>query len=142
LLQIPPMSEPSKSVDPAIIAALRAVLPHSHSPYSKFKVAAAVTDETGQVHYGINIENAAFPVGTCAEQSAIGALVTSGARRIERVVLTGSNTDNLWPCGACRQRIAEFAGPDCDVVVVDGAAEVMRTPFWDLLPKAFTLDVK
>jgi cytidine deaminase len=134
------MPAASSPIDPAILAGLQAVLPHSHSPYSKFKVAAAVTDEAGAVHYGVNIENAAFPVGTCAEQSAIASLVTSGGRRITAVVLTGSDTTNLWPCGACRQRIAEFAAPDCDVVVVGKAGEEMRMRFSDLLPRAFTLD--
>jgi len=128
-------------VTPEILAGLQAVLPRSHSPYSKFKVAAAVIDERGHAHYGINIENAAFPVGTCAEQSAIAGLVTSGARKITAVVLTGSDTSNLWPCGACRQRIAEFAAPDCDVLVVSDRAEEMRMKFADLLPRAFTLDV-
>jgi cytidine deaminase len=126
--------------DPAVLAGLQAVLPRSHSPYSKFKVAAAVIDEQGRAHFGINIENAAFPVGTCAEQSAIASLVTSGARKITAVVLTGSDTSNLWPCGACRQRIAEFATPDCEVIVVGAAAEEMRMRFADLLPRAFTLD--
>ena len=133
------MTQTTLPVDPAIIAGLQAVLPHSHSPYSRFKVAAAVTDETGRTHYGINIENAAFPVGTCAEQSAIAALATSGARKITRVVLTGSDTSNLWPCGACRQRIAELAAPDCDVVVVDDTGEVMREAFSALLPRQFVL---
>ncbi|MCK5908718.1 MAG: cytidine deaminase [Caulobacter sp.] len=132
---VPPPPEVSED---AIAAALPSLLARAYARYSKFTVAAAVIDETGAVHYGVNVENAAYPSGTCAEQTAIGAMITAGgARRIEKVLIAAGSDAVVQPCGACRQRIAEFAARTCEIVSVQGGAPTARTPFWTLLPQAF-----
>lgn len=118
--------------------ALPGLLERSYARYSNFTVAAAVIDEEGRVHYGVNVENAAYPSGTCAEQTAIGAMITAGgSRRIAKVLIAAGSDAVVQPCGACRQRIAEFASRSCEIVSVQGRRPTIRTPFWDLLPQAF-----
>jgi cytidine deaminase len=118
--------------------ALPALLERSYARYSNFTVAAAVIDEAGRTHYGVNVENAAYPSGTCAEQTAIGAMITAGgSRRIAKVLIAAGSDAVVQPCGACRQRIAEFAARTCEIVSVQGGQATVRTPFWDLLPQAF-----
>ena len=118
--------------------ALPALLERSYARYSNFTVAAAVIDAEGRVHYGVNVENAAYPVGTCAEQTAIGAMITAGGSRvIDKVLIAAGSDAVVQPCGACRQRIAEFAGQACEVVSVQGGAVTERVDFWSLLPHSF-----
>jgi len=114
------------------------LLSRSYARYSKFTVAAAVIDDEGRVHYGVNVENAAYPVGTCAEQTAIGAMITAGgARGIAKVLIAAGTDAVVQPCGGCRQRIAEFASPTCEIVSVQGGAPTRRVDFWSLLPHSF-----
>jgi cytidine deaminase len=118
--------------------ALPALLERSYARYSNFTVAAAVIDDEGRAHYGVNVENAAYPVGTCAEQTAIGAMITAGgSRRIAKVLIAAGSDAVVQPCGACRQRIAEFAGEGCEIVSVQQGQTTARTPFWNLLPESF-----
>jgi cytidine deaminase len=125
---------------PEIAAELRRLLAHAHAPYSGVHVAAAVEDADGRVHYGVNVENAAYPLGQCAEASAIGAAVTKGAKGLARVHVASSLPGLVWPCGGCRQKIFELAGPGCEVVSVgaDGATD-SRT-IEALLPLGFRLE--
>jgi cytidine deaminase len=118
-------------------AALPALLERSYARYSNFTVAAAVIDEAGAVHLGVNVENAAYPAGTCAEQSAIAAMVTNGGRAIGVVLIAAGSGAVVQPCGACRQRIAEFATEGCEIVSVQAGQATRRTPFWSLLPDSF-----
>lgn len=128
----------SDSVERQAASQLPALLSRSYARYSDFTVAAAVIDEAGRVHYGVNVENAAYPVGTCAEQTAIGAMITAGgARRIDKVLIAAGSNTVVQPCGACRQRIAEFAGSTCEIVSVQDGAPSERVAFWSLLPRAF-----
>lgn len=114
------------------------LLSRSYARYSNFTVAAAVIDEDGRVHYGVNVENAAYPVGTCAEQTAIGAMITAGgSRRIAKVLIAAGSDAVVQPCGGCRQRIAEFAAEACEVVSVQGGVMTERVDFWSLLPHSF-----
>jgi cytidine deaminase len=126
-------------VPPDIAAELRRLLAHSHSPYSGVRVAAAVEDAAGRVHYGVNVENAAYPEGVCAEASAISAMVTQGQRAIARVWVASSLPGLIWPCGGCRQKIFELARDGCEVVSVaaDGTAEAHSIE--TLLPQGFRL---
>lgn len=121
----------------ALAAALPALLGRSYARYSNFTVAAAVIDADGRAHLGVNVENAAYPSGTCAEQTAIGAMVTAGGRRIAKVLIAAGSNAVVQPCGACRQRIAEFAGEACEIVSVQDGRPTRRTPFWTLLPDSF-----
>ncbi|HEY8005115.1 MAG TPA: cytidine deaminase [Phenylobacterium sp.] len=124
----------------AVAAELRALLPRAHAPYSGVHVAAAVEGEDGQLHYGVNVENAAYPQGLCAEASAIAGAVTSGTTRLKRVYLASSLPGFIWPCGGCRQKIFEFASAGCEVVSfgADGQAEALTVDH--LLPLGFRLD--
>ncbi len=118
--------------------ALPALLSRAYARYSSFTVAAAVIDDEGRVHYGVNVENAAYPLGTCAEQTAIGAMITAGgSRRIAKVLIAAGVGAVVQPCGGCRQRIAEFASEACEIVSVQGGAPTARVDFWSLLPHAF-----
>ena len=127
--------------DTATIAAeLRRLLPHAHAPYSGVQVAAAVEGADGQVHFGVNVENAAYPQGVCAEASAISAAVTRGATSLRRVYLASSLPGLVWPCGGCRQKIFEFATPGCEVVTVGHNGETASATIEELLPHGFRLE--
>jgi homotetrameric cytidine deaminase len=122
----------------ALVALARRAMGNAHVPYSHFPVGAALRDEAGGLHAGCNVENAAYPQGQCAEASAIGALITNGGTRIEEVAVM-ANATRVTPCGGCRQRLSEFAGPDVPVHLCDPDGIVETLTMDDLLPHAFTL---
>lgn len=130
------------TVSPEIAAELRRLLANSHAPHSGVHVAAAVEGPDGALHYGVNVENAAYPEGVCAEASAISAAVTQGTRSLRRVYVASSLPGLIWPCGGCRQKIWEFSAPGCEVVsvAVDGSSEAHTIE--DLLPLGFRLEGK
>ena len=94
-----------------LIAAARAVRARAYAPYSNHAVGAAVLDEHGRIHAGCNVENAAYPEGTCAEAGAIAAMVAAGSRHIAAMAIAGPGPALCTPCGGCRQKIREFAVP-------------------------------
>ena len=112
----------------------------AYAPYSRFEVGAAVRSESGAVFAGCNVENAAYPVGTCAEAGAIAAMVAAGERRIRELLVVGGGDNLVTPCGACRQRIREFA--DASVCIHVAGPEGVRRTFTldELLPLAFGPD--
>jgi cytidine deaminase len=118
----------------------RAVRENAHAPYSKFKVGAALRSTSGAVYAGCNVENVAYPEGTCAEAGAIAAMIAGGDKRIAEIAVIADSPQPVSPCGGCRQKIAEFA--DGDVVVTlhttDGA--VLQTTVFALLPGVFDAD--
>ena len=128
----------------ALIAAAKAVRGRAYAPFSNYLVGAAVLDETGAVHAGCNVENAAYPEGICAETNAIGSMVAAGGKRIAAMAVVGgsdvSEITACTPCGGCRQRIREFADADTVIYLTDekGAARSHRIS--DLLPHAFCLE--
>ncbi|WP_296596432.1 cytidine deaminase [Phenylobacterium sp.] len=128
------------STPPAVAAELRRLLANSHAPYSGVHVSAAVECEDGAVHYGVNVENAAYPQGVCAEASAISGAITSGRKGIRRVWVASSLPGFIWPCGGCRQKIWEFAEPGCEVVSVPETGEAQSHTIEALLPLGFRLD--
>lgn len=124
----------------AIFAELSRLLANSHAPYSGVHVAAAVEGLDGRLHYGVNVENAAYPEGVCAEASAISAAVTAGETTIRRVWLASSLPGLIWPCGGCRQKIWEFAQAGCEVVSVGAGGTAERHSIGSLLPLGFRLE--
>lgn len=120
-----------------LVAAARAVRQHAYAPYSRFAVGAALLDEQGRIHAGCNVENAAYGSSQCAEASAIGRLVAEGGRRIAAVAVVGVAPAPVTPCGACRQRLREFAADDCLVWIADAAAVLARHTLGELLPASF-----
>ena len=124
----------------ALFTAARAAQARAHAPYSRFKVGSAILTPSGRIYSGCNVENAAYPVGTCAEAGAIAAMVAGGETRIAAVMITGDGEALVTPCGACRQRIREFAGPDVPVHIA--GSQGLRESFTlsALLPHAFGPD--
>jgi homotetrameric cytidine deaminase len=119
-----------------LVALARQAMGRAHAPYSHFHVGAALRDEAGGLHAGCNVENAAYPQGQCAEASAIGALVSGGGSRIAEIAVM-ADTELVTPCGGCRQRLSELAGPDVPVHLC-GPEGIRRTlTLGDLLPYAF-----
>jgi cytidine deaminase len=120
-----------------LFEAARAARAHAHAPYSRFRVGAALRDDRGGIHAGCNVENAAYPVGTCAEAGAIAAMVASGGRRIAAILVCGDGAGLVTPCGACRQRIREFAGPDTPIHAAGPEGVVRTFTLAELLPESF-----
>lgn len=108
----------------------------SYSPYSQFKVGAAILTGSGQTYAGTNIENASYGLCNCAERTAIFTAAAAGEREVHAVVVYTPTPQPTLPCGACRQVINEF-GPDALVVSVCDSAERLETTLSALLPAAF-----
>jgi cytidine deaminase len=123
--------------DAELFAAAEAVRARAYAPYSHFSVGAAILADDGRIYAGCNIENAAYPIGNCAEASAIAAMIAGGGKRIRRLYVTGPGTAPVTPCGGCRQRIREFA--DLDVVVISHGIEgaPLTQTLNQLLPHSF-----
>lgn len=121
----------------SLIDAARAVRETAYAPYSHFKVGAAVRGPSGRIHVGCNVENVAYPEGTCAEAGAIAAMVAAGETEITEVCVIADSTQPTPPCGGCRQKLAEFARHDTPVLLatVDGAT--LATTVGQLLPGRF-----
>ena len=120
-----------------LLEAAAAVRARAHAPYSNFPVGAAVLDEQGRVHVGCNVENASYPQGTCAEASAIAAMVASGGKRIRAILVIGDGDGLCTPCGACRQRISEHADDETPVLVAGGDRVRATFTLEQLLPHSF-----
>lgn len=123
----------------SLIEAARKVRLHSHSPYSQFKVGAALLGKSGKVYLGTNVENASFGLSNCAERTAIFRAVTDGEKEFEAIAIVADGNRPTPPCGACRQVLMEF-GPDMIVITAgqegpDGPCS--ESTVADLLPEAF-----
>ncbi|MDP6692424.1 MAG: cytidine deaminase [Alphaproteobacteria bacterium] len=109
----------------------------AHAPYSKFKVGAAVRGESGKIFGGCNIENAAYPEGICAETAAIAAMVLAGDSKIIELLVVGVSDQPVTPCGGCRQRIREFAGPYTPIHIASPDGVEQTLTLGELLPQSF-----
>ncbi|MFT6024235.1 MAG: cytidine deaminase [Ascidiaceihabitans sp.] len=114
-----------------------AVRDNAYAPYSKFHVGAAIRSASGAVFVGCNVENAAYPEGTCAEAGAIAAMIAAGETRITDVYVAAGGPMLITPCGGCRQKLAEFSNGDVIVQMgtTSGLENEMRMDA--LLPGAF-----
>jgi cytidine deaminase len=113
---------------------------NAHAPYSNFHVGACLRAASGKLYGGGNVENAAYPQSQCAEASAIGALVAGGDREIAEILVIGEGERLCTPCGGCRQRLSEFAGPETPVHVCGPEGLRQTILLGDLLPYAFIAD--
>jgi cytidine deaminase len=121
----------------ALFAAAKAAQARAYVPYSRFHVGSAILADDGRIYSGCNVENAAYPSGTCAEAGSIAAMVLGGAKAIREMVVIGDGDSLCTPCGNCRQRIREFAHADTRVHVA-GPEGVRRSFTLDeLLPASF-----
>ena len=127
------------SLDDLFALAL-AVQAKAYVPYSGFKVGAAILTPSGRLFGGCNVENAAYPVGACAEASAISAMVAAGEREIAAIMVVGDGDALVTPCGGCRQRIREFAPLDAPVHIAGPAGPRASFTLGDLLPHSFGPD--
>ncbi len=130
----------SKSAEPgldALFAAALAAHGRAYAPYSRFAVGAAIRAPSGAIYAGCNVENAAYPQGSCAEAGAIAAMALAGERRIADILVIGDGKDLCTPCGGCRQRIREFA--DASTRIHVAGPEGVRASFTleELLPHSF-----
>ncbi|WP_034474210.1 cytidine deaminase [Aestuariibacter salexigens] len=133
------MTTSSQSVRDALLdRAVQAQL-HAYAPYSGFHVGAAILADNGEISAGCNVENVAYPLGQCAEATAIGNMVTGGGNSIKHIVIASPNDDFCYPCGGCRQKIKEFAGPDTVVELLNQKGKTRTVSVEELLPFAFTL---
>jgi homotetrameric cytidine deaminase len=122
-----------------LFEAARAAFDNAHAPYSNFHVGAAVRARSGRIFAGANVENASYPEGNCAEASAIAAMVAAGERQITDALVVAAGERLCTPCGGCRQRLAEFAGPEIPVHLC-GPEGLRRTvTVGELLPLSFAL---
>ena len=123
-----------------LLAAATAARANAYAPYSNFPVGAAIRTASGRIFAAANVENASYPVGTCAEVGAIAGMIAAGDRRIVEVLVLGGGERPLTPCGACRQCLAEFAGANTLVHAADPDGTIRATfTLGGLLPEAFRL---
>ncbi|MDH3539497.1 MAG: cytidine deaminase [Acidimicrobiia bacterium] len=124
-----------------LLEAARAIAENAYAPYSLFRVGAIAVGADGNLYPGVNVENAAYPSGVCAEASAISAAATAGVRKIDVVAVAcidAAREDQSYPCGQCRQRLNEFRVETVIVAGPDGEPRVHS--FEELLPFGFRLD--
>ncbi len=119
--------------------AARAVMANAHAPYSGFPVGAALRSASGAIYIGCNVENASYPEGWCAETSAIAAMVAAGETAIAEIAVVEEQKPLITPCGGCRQRLAEFAGPDARIHLCNAAGIIETVTLGELLPRAFAM---
>lgn len=124
----------------ALFAAAARAQPLAYAPYSRFKVGAAILADDGVVYPGCNVENAAYPSGSCAEQGAISAMIAGGASRITAILVLGDGDALVTPCGACRQRIREFAAPETPLAIAGPGGIRQMFSLAELLPASFGPD--
>ncbi len=126
----------SRSVE-ALFDAAKQAFDNAYAPYSKFPVGAAILTPEGEIYSGCNVENAAYPQGSCAEAGAIAAMARAGRRQIAAILVVGGGVGLCTPCGGCRQRIREFAAPQTPIHVA--GPEGFRASFTlaELLPESF-----
>ena len=119
-----------------LIESARALLPRAAAPYSKFRVAAVLEDETGATHPGVNVESVSFDLTLCAERTALAGAIARGARRFTRIAIVADRARPVLPCGACRQVLLEHA-PGLIVLTESAEGGVEEVPLKELLPRPF-----
>lgn len=120
-----------------LVSAAAAVRKNAYVPYSGFHVGAALRAADGTIHVGCNVENVAYPEGTCAEAGAIAAMVAAGQTSFDEVAVIADSPVPVTPCGGCRQKLFEFAGPDATITMATTSGEQSTMAVSDLLPGAF-----
>jgi cytidine deaminase len=128
-------SQPAPSSD--MFAMARTAMTRAYAPYSRFSVGAVVRGASGALYADCNVENVAFPQGSCAEASAISALIMAGERRIIEVLVMGKGPALVSPCGGCRQRLREFALDATPVYLCDPDGLRRTVILGELLPLSF-----
>lgn len=121
----------------SLIDHARSVRENAYAPYSHFKVGAAIRCKSGAVYTGCNVENVAYPQGTCAEAGAIAAMCAAGEYEISEVAVIADSPHPVTPCGGCRQKLAEFATSHVSVTMATLDGQEQTATMAELLPGAF-----
>jgi cytidine deaminase len=129
-----------RPTDEELVARARQAREQAYAPYSNFAVGAALLGRSGRVFTASNVENAAYPLSTCAERSAVTKAISEGERDFEAIAVVTSS--GATPCGACRQILSEFADPEGNlrVIVADLEGHSRTFTVAELLPERFTRD--
>ncbi len=122
----------------SLLDAARRVRENAHAPYSNFKVGAALRTASGAVFAGCNVENVAYPEGTCAEAGAIAAMVAGGQGDIVEILVMAESEVPITPCGGCRQKISEFGTPETVIILASPKGVIGEVTLGELLPGSFT----
>lgn len=123
-----------------MMALAREMRERAYAPYSNHAVGAVLRTAGGKLYGGCNVENAAYPEGTCAEAGAIAAMVAGGERLAVEVLVMGPDGPPCTPCGGCRQKLTEFCPPSTPVHICDSQSLLMTTSLAELFPHAFGPD--
>lgn len=111
----------------------------AYAPYSHFAVGACVVGESGNIYTGCNFENSSFGLTICAERNAIGTAIANGEKNIQAIAIYSPNSQDCSPCGACRQVISEFCGPEgIDIITLTSEGLKIRN-LNEILPERFRL---
>ncbi|MDO5612873.1 MAG: cytidine deaminase [Paracoccus sp. (in: a-proteobacteria)] len=121
----------------SLVDAARNVREVAYAPYSNFKVGAAVRGASGRIYAGCNVENVAYPEGTCAEAGAIAAMIAAGETELTEVAVIADAPAPCPPCGGCRQKLAEFGRGDTPVLLATTGGATLATTISELLPGRF-----
>ena len=116
----------------------RTVRENAHAPYSKFKVGAALRTVSGEEFIGCNVENSAYPQGTCAEAGAIAAMISAGEKEISEICIVADSPSPVSPCGGCRQKLAEFSTSSTKVHLANLKGILASHSLGELLPHSFS----
>lgn len=109
----------------------------SYSPYSKFRVGAALITKDGKIFKGANVENAAYGATMCAERIAVYSAKMVGETQFKAIAIAGDSSDFVPPCGSCRQVLLELCGPDLEVLFVRDNLEIKSYKLSELIPFSF-----
>jgi len=123
-----------------LIKAAKEASEHSYSPYSKYKVGAALLTRNGKIYTGTNIENASFPAGMCAERVALFDAVKNGEKEFEALAIYAEGENFPFPCGICRQVISEFTR-DIQIIIAKSEDEYVVKNISELLPDSFEFTI-
>lgn len=124
--------------DMELSACARKAMDTAYAPYSKFRVGAALLTASGKVYTGCNVEIASFGATNCAERTAIFKAVSEEGRiKIDKIAIASDDEDYIYPCGICRQVMAEFADDEMELICTKKNGEYKKIRFGDILPNAF-----
>ena len=124
-------------MDEKLVEQAKEASKNAYAPYSHFKVGAAIRSDSGKIFSGCNVENAAFPEGTCAEAGAIAAMILGGEIQIREIVIYVDTEKFITPCGGCRQKISEFCDFKTEIILVNSNLQKKSFTIEKLLPGAF-----
>ena len=119
------------------IAATKEAMSKAYVPYSNYPVGALIVTDNGNTYSGCNVENASYPLGNCAEASAIASMVVGGEKKIKMIYVMTKNDEGGIPCGGCRQRIREFSDENTQIMMCSPDGVQQRINLSELLPNSF-----